>query len=242
MTANLHEISSKLQVEFGLWPCVGVEIEFYLESDDIADAPFLIKKEKGLRQYEIDLPPATDIELLCEQIDEAKNALQKWRPGINFHPKPFPDDYGSAMHFHINLLKSDGSNYFDNDENLYLAANSLCHFMLKDFAVFTPEESHYARYSAKFMAPCNVSYGGNNRSVAIRIPDMKPRRLEHRLCSPMTNQRDALYAILRSIYLGLVNPSSIRKYQKIHGNAFDEQYALQPLPRSLKEATDNGNT
>ncbi len=233
---NLQDISIKLWNDFALRPCVGVEIEFYLQNDDIINAPFIIKKEKGLHQYEIDLAPFTDMDLLCQEIDAAKIVLTKWRPDINFHPKPFADDHGSAMHFHINLLREDGSNYFDDDANLQLAASSLCHFMRETFAIFAPEESHYARFDGKFMAPSNISYGGNNRTVAIRVPDMKPRRLEHRLSSPMTNHRDAVYVILKSIYLGLANPADIKHYPKIYGNAFDEQYELEPLPKSLVEA------
>jgi glutamine synthetase len=234
---DLSKLCSSFEKDFGLKPCIGVEIEFYLENDDIADAPFVIKSEKGLHQYEIDLPPMTDMPLLIQEIENAKLALALWRTSINFHPKPFSNDYGSAMHFHVNLLRADGSNYFDDDNNnIQTAASSLCHFMRQTFLIFAPEESHYARYDGRFMAPSHIAYGGNNRSVAIRVPDAKPCRLEHRIASPLTNPRDGIFVILKSIYLGLANPSSIKHYPKIYGNAFDEQYQAELLPRSLEEA------
>lgn len=231
----LNDICNKLQQDFVLTPCIGTEIEFYLPNDNISDAPFLIKKEKGLHQYEIDLPPLNNASLAATAILNAKQKLTKWRPDINFHPKPFLNDYGSAMHFHINLL-SGSANYYDDTEKLEAGARSLCHYLKQTFLVFAPEESHYARFDGRMMAPTKVAYGGNNRSVAIRIPDARPYRLEHRISSPMTDPHLALFTILKSLYLGLKNPISIGNHAKIYGNAFDEQYDLELLPKNLEEA------
>jgi len=224
-----------LYEDFGLMPCVGTEIEFYLPDDNISNAPFVLKKEKGLHQYEIDLPPTTDMLEAVGMIISAKNSLEAWRGDINFEPKSFADDYGSAMHFHINLLKN-GDNYFDDEGAIELAAKSLCHYLLPTFLAFAPKKSHYARYDGKMMAPSRVAYGGNNRSLAIRIPDMVPRRLEHRVSSPMTDPYLAVFTIIQSLYLGLKNPDDLGAHRKIYGNAFDEQYALKPLPRDIESA------
>ena len=88
------------------------------------------------------------------------------------------------------------------------------------------------------MAPSHVCFGGNNRSVAIRVPEAYPRRLEHRVSSPITDSYLAICAILQALYLGIDKPSSISSHGKIYGNAFLEQYNLQPLPKNLKEAEE----
>lgn len=231
----LQDICCKLKQEFDLIPYIGTEIEFYLLNDNISGAPFVIKGEKGLHQYEIDLPPLSNATLAADAIIKAKIELQKWHPDINFAPKPFADDYGSAMHFHINLLRGD-TNYYDDQKKLEDGAQTLCHYLKQTFLVFAPSEDHYARFEGKMMAPTKVAYGGNNRSVAIRIPDAKPSRLEHRVASPMTDPHLAIFTILKSLYLGLKNPSNLRNYTKIYGNAFDDQYDLELLPANLKEA------
>jgi len=112
----------------------------------------------------------------------------------------------------------------------------LCHYMTPTFLVFAPDENHYARFDGELMAPSRVSYGGNNRSVAVRIPDSRPYRLEHRLSSPLTDPYLALFTIIKSLYLGIKNPDKIGSHTKIYGNAFDEQYGLEPLPRNVEEA------
>ncbi len=232
----LENLCQSLLKDFGLIPCVGVEIEFYSNKNDTSDAPFLLKKEKGNKQYEIDLPPLQDMLSCVRQIEEAKIKLKSWDPTIDFSSKPLPGDYGSAMHFHVNFLKSREENYFDDQSHLELAARSLCHYMLSCFMIFAPSEEDYKRFDPKFMAPSNVSFGGNNRSVAIRIPSLIPKRLEHRISSPLADAYLAIFAILKAIYLGLKNPSAISFHDKIYGNAFDEQYGLEPFPASLKEA------
>jgi glutamine synthetase len=228
----LKTVCARLKQEFGLLQCLGVEIEFYLSNEYSGSD---LKAEKGKYQYEIDLPPKTDMFGLIQDIEDAKKHLQIAHPDINFHPKPFIDDYGSAMHFHINFLGGDGSNYFDDDQNISHVANSLCHYLIPTFFIFAPTTSHYVRYEG-LMAPTHVCWGPNNRTVAIRIPNEHPRRLEHRISSPMTDCHLAIFAILQSIYLGLKYPLQIKHYAKIYGNAFDTQYHLTPLPKSAEEA------
>jgi glutamine synthetase len=176
-----------------------------------------------------------DVPHYPDQITQMKHLLTQNFPDINFSPKPFKDDYGSAMHFHVNFLTKDNSEFFEDDTKLNLAASGLCHYMLHTFLIFAPEENYYDRFSAN-MAPSHVSFGPNNRSVAVRIPDSRPRRLEHRISAPSTDPYIAIYAILNSIYNALKNPDEITNYTKIYGNAFDKQYDLKPLPMSLSEA------
>lgn len=148
---------------------------------------------------------------------------------INFSPKPFLNDYGNSMHFHVNFD-------IESTDYIALAAQGLCHYMLDTLLVFMPSSLDYLRINKDFMAPTHVSYGGNNRSVAVRTPNSLPKRLEHRLSSPETDPYIAIFTILKSILLSLKFPGSIKKIEKIYGNAFDPQYSLIPLPSSARES------
>lgn len=199
-----------------------------------------IKEEKGNNQFEVDLPPTTNLIKYARQIIKLKsnivNIAKQLGGDANFHAKPFINDYGNSMHFHVNFLSSSGYNSQNQEQILANAAKSLCHFMLDTFLIFIPNEEDYLRLDSAFMAPTHVSYGNNNRTVAIRIPDLLPKRLEHRLSSPSADPYLVMFTILKSILSGLQSPEKINEWPKIYGNAFDKQYGLIPFPRSRVEA------
>ncbi|WP_323737755.1 type I glutamate--ammonia ligase [Candidatus Trichorickettsia mobilis] len=249
----LEYIATQFIREYKLIPCIGVEIEFYL-SDQINIVEFenrlgiSVKKEKGKNQFEIDLAPTTELINYIQQINSIRvnisNIASQLNGHADFRSKPFINDYGNAMHFHISFINT--LNYHPHagmilklDDSFFThAARSLCHFMLDSLLIFLPEEEDYLRLNKRFMAPTHVSFGGNNRTVAIRIPDLLPRRLEHRLASSLVDPYIAIFTILKSIYRGLQDPQIIRNIPKIYGNAFDAQYNLTPLPISRKHAQE----
>jgi glutamine synthetase len=253
-TPNLHKIILKLKqdqsLEFllynyakeGLIPVIGYEIEFYLPQNNPKEFQEVLEvnlqREKGLHQYEINSAPFKDIKALLESFEKLRSKLANMQAELN--SKPFQDDYGSSLHLHFNILGPDGSNLFNNKEILELAADGICHFMNETILAILPQREDYLRFDAKFMAPTHVSYGNNNRTVALRIPDSKPTRLEHRLCSPLSDLYVAIFIILKSSYIGM--KSQCRHYKKIFGNAFDTQYNLEPLASDIDEAMLAFNT
>ena len=233
---SLKNVIKRFILDYNMTPCIGVEIEFYLSPNiNISDLESIvgiqIKKEKGNYQFEIDLPPSIDLINYVKKIDMLKynisKGAEKLGGNVNFHPKPFQNDYGNSIHFHIS---------FDKELDLIHQAQSICHYMLDSFLIFMPNEEDYLRIDKNYMTPTHVSFGGNNRTVAIRMPDSLPKRLEHRISSPSIDSYLAIYAILQSILMGLDNPDIINKIPKTFGNAFDTQYNLVPLPTSRKEA------
>ncbi|WP_417905389.1 hypothetical protein [Candidatus Tisiphia endosymbiont of Micropterix aruncella] len=116
LSDHLQKIINKFQTDYSLIPCIGVEIEFYL-SKNVNPLELqtllgiVVKKEKGNNQFEIDLPPSTNniIEYIGK-ISSTKSKIQiitkKLRGKVNFSAKPFPNDYGSSMHFHVNFIDS----------------------------------------------------------------------------------------------------------------------------------------
>lgn len=225
--------------KYKLVPCFGAELEFYLtpgiavgKLSEMLAMP--IKTEKGHNQFEIDFPPTKDLPSLASRINNVRTQIKviaaKLGGVADFRAKPFADDYGSSMHIHINFLNNTDPKLLEH------AAKSLCHYMLPGFLLFANEDNHYLRFSKGYMAPTHVCYGGNNRTVAVRIPDSRPLRLEHRVSSAAADPNLVFLAILKSLLLGLEQPNIIGNFTKIHGNAFDAQYNLTPLPADRQEA------
>ena len=124
------------------------------------------------------------------------------------------------MHIHFNFLEN-------NEAEKY--AKILCHYLPQTIDSFLQKKEDYERLDKKFMAPTHISNGGNNRTTLIRIPDLAPKRLEHRLASADAEPYKVIYAILYSIYSGLKNPEQITKLDKTFGNAYDPQYNLTKI-------------
>lgn len=225
----LEGIRNVLKNNFGLTPCIGAEIEFYL--GDEVSIPALekiighaIKVEKGKNQYEIDLRPSNDLVEYTKYIELVRDKVEQGAEELggkaDFSSKPYINDYGNSMHIHLNFLE-------DNDIEKF--ARILCYYLSDGISVFLPLEEDWNRLDEKFMAPTHICYGGNNRTVAIRIPDSMPRRLEHRVPAASADPAAVVYAILVSIATGLSSQVDTKTYAKIFGNASDKQYGLKRI-------------
>ncbi len=181
-----------------------------------------------------------------------------------FKAKPYENLPGSGLHIHIGVndkecnsalgRPGDFGNREDESELMKNIIGGLCETMLPNFAIFAPDEDSYKRFefpknkiadsSINPLAtynnvPMNVSWGGNNRTTAIRIPvstyDETQRHIEHRVAGADANPEHVINAILEGIYYGLKHKPT--PPPKIYGNAFDEQYNfLKPFPRTLSDA------
>lgn len=208
---------------------------------------------------------ADNISVLKQKIIESLNQINSLK-GIYykaiFDAKPYDDLPGSGLHIHIGVHDKNGNPVLeragergkkDNESEIMLnIIGGLCSTMLVNFIKFAPTEKSYKRFTAKRNsadennplqaynnAPVNVSWGGNNRTTAIRIPsssyDESQRHIEHRVAGADANPKDVINAILEGIYIGLKEKST--PPTKIHGNAFDKQYDyLKPFPKNLAEA------
>ncbi len=216
-----------------LTPIIGAEIEFYLsENIDVralaSKIGHDIKLEKGENQYEIDLLPSSDLVTLAKDIESVRKNIALFATQMggsaDFSSKPFANDYGSSLHIHLNFLE---------DNNIEKYAQILCYYLPQYIQYFLPKSDDYKRLDSKFMAPTHISWGGNNRSVLIRIPDSLPKRLEHRLAAANADPAGVIFALLDSIKHGILSYNNIPHIAKTHGNAFDEQYRLMPIIKIL---------
>jgi glutamine synthetase len=256
-------ICRRLLEEFGLAPVVATEIEFYLHGasatsgcDEVieiirseCDRHGIVlasaERERGPDQYEVALYHSRDCARVAADTSRFKTLLHEiFLPrGItsDFSAKPLMDAPGSGLHVHVHLEDASGNNIFFRKEDIFSpsllhAIGGLLALMNPSMPVFAPYHASYARFAAHSNAPVTVSWGTNNRTVAVRLPT-KPldnKHIEHRVAGSDANPQDVLAAILAGIHYGLANACD--PGAPTYGDAALPQYMLAPLVRSLEEA------
>jgi glutamine synthetase len=128
-----------------------------------------------------------------------KSIAEKHGLRATFMPKPFASLTGNGCHCHASLWNKGGSRNLFADAKGALGNSALAYQFLGGVlhsapalcAVFNPTVNSYKRINAPATlsgaswAPNTVTYGGNNRTHMVRIPD--PGRFEFRLMDGATN-------------------------------------------------------
>ena len=158
----------------------------------------------------------------------------------SFMPKPFGDKAGSGLHAHCSLLDGNKKNLFDNgnpdgSDILKNAVAGLIKTMPELTLVMAPHLNSYRRLTMESHAPNAISWGYENRTVAIRIPggETKSRRIEHRVAGSDVNPYLSIASSLACGYLGMreeLEPSAPED-----GNAYNLPFKL---PRNLSAAME----
>lgn len=208
MTPSLKDVEHALKRDFNATCVVAFEIEFYLSGGEPGTAPYTLQKEKGENQWEVALPVRKSAREALEDLAEFKRwALTQ---GANFAAKPLADQPGSGLHVHIHLEDVAGNSlYYKKDEvisdALKWSIGGLLANMKADMDVFAPAPASRARFVPGGTAPTTVSWGANNRTCAIRLPDVgaPKRHIEHRVAGADAEAEAVLACILRGIYRGL---------------------------------------
>lgn len=241
---NLKEVLENFISSTSFLPVFGAEIEFYSASPLPKDfAISQIEEEKGENQYEIQFAKTQNPIKLADDITSMKEALKKAAGACDnkvfFESIPFTDRPSSGMHIHISLLNKNRHNVFtkngEDESNIMLyAIGGLLDKMRSSLPVFAPKKEDMERFRPVKCGenPTTISWGGNNRTVALRLPsttsDPENRRIEHRVPAADANPYKVIACILEGIEYGITNkikPSS----GKMYGNASDEQYGLSRL-------------
>ena len=116
-----------------------------------------------------------------------------------FMPKPFANLTGNGCHVHISLWNGDRSTNLFADESDEMGLSSACYHFLGGLmhhgqglcAITNPTVNSYKRINAPrtlsgaTWSPSSISYGGNNRTHMVRIPDRG--RIEFRLADGAAN-------------------------------------------------------
>lgn len=236
----------KFYDEYGFKAIIGCELEFYVSDEKIINIiketselnSFELTSEKGEKQFELRFWHSDKVVDLLDHIEEIKRIIistaNKNKAQVYFHAKPFSDQPGSAFHVHLNFLDKDGKNVFckaKEQESPYLlySVGGLLATMEESMKFFAPTPDSFKRFITSMETPTTISWGGNNRTTAIRIPPsyFSARRIEHRVSGADANIYEVVDAILQGVAYGL--QSKILPPQKTYGNAFDEQYSLKKL-------------
>ncbi len=270
----ITELEYKLLLEYKLIPFIGLETEFYLldinknfnipnnkieKINSLATQhEIILTQEKGINQYEFNLQHTNDLILLNNNLIEVKSRLayitKELELCIDYSPKPFSDDYGSGMHLHLSIhdyiTKENLLGLADINNNkilMHIIAGILTVLKSSLYWIIGEEIDEYNRLCPNFMAPISLSWGGNNRTTAIRIPDSDPkyRRIELRLPSAKTELNKVILIMLLGIIHGLHNRLS--PPLRIYGNAWDEPYVSNNLYNfgllnaDIKQSKNNSN-
>ncbi len=250
--------SEHLISEYGLQPVVAAELEFYL-SEDVADnfwnefserctrasvKTFKTEKERGNGQYEVALYPA-DAVACVEQINKVKDIIaglaRDHQLQANFSAKPYADQPGSGLHIHLHLSDASGANvFFKNDarisDPLKHSIGGLLAWLPISMPVFAPNEDSYKRFVSDDNTPLTISWGANNRTVAVRLPDADHdnKRIEHRVPCADADPDKAIAIILMAMCDGIKN--QIDPGEQMYGDANLPMYDKRHFPQSLAEA------
>ncbi len=212
-----------------------------------------IHHEGGQGQYEIEPMPyddplkAADDFLYIKEL--VKKAARENGTIATFMPKPVIGEAGNGMHVHISVLK-DGKFLFSpgklNKDAKGFVGGLLQHARALS-AICCPTVNSYKRLVPGYEAPVYIAWGGENRSVLVRIPaygnqEEEKGRVEFRAGDASGN----IYLMLNSLIVAGMD--GIKKSMEPGDELTEDLYkfsldeildmGLETLPVSLKEALD----
>lgn len=178
--------------------------------------------ENGPGQYEINLNHVPDPLLAADHAVLMKRAVKgvarRYGLEATFMAKPYGDCLGSGLHVHFSILDGAGTNIFvgadaSGSPALRYAIGGLLASMPDSMAIFASNANSYRRFQPGSSAPTTVSWGYDNRSSAVRVPDsdIPATRIEQRVSGADAHPHLVIAAILAGAYHGLVeqiNPGS----------------------------------
>jgi glutamine synthetase len=233
---SLHDIRSEM-----LQMLKAVGIKAYHHHHEVGQA----QVEIGVRHDT--LVNAADIIQIYKYI--VKGVAQKHGLTATFMPKPLFADNGSGMHIHMSIWKN-GQNLFLqsgaygnlSDFGKHVIGGVLTH--AESLAAFTNASANsYKRLTPGYEAPTILTYGANNRSASIRIPnalDEHDTRIEIRFPDSSGNPYLGLTSLL------LASLDGINKKLIPTGPHHEDLFELDPdeveerefkeMPDTLKES------
>ena len=196
--------------------------------------------ENGPGQYEINLNHVQDALLSADHAVLMKRVIKgvAKRDGMaaTFMAKPYADKSGSGMHVHFSILDKNGKNIFAGKNAkgslaLHYAIGGLLATMADSMAILAPNANSYRRLQTGSAAPTKITWGYDNRSTALRVPesDIASTRIEHRVAGADVNPYLALSVILSGALEGIKKKT--RPPTPIKGSAYYAKAATLPATR-----------
>ena len=193
--------------------------------------------EAGPGQFEIVLLHSNSLIGVAENIIFLKYIIRslalKHGYDVSFMSKPFGNLPGSGIHVHYSILDDRNKNIFDNgtlegSSSLMFAIGGLMETMSELTLIMAPHLNSYRRIVSETHAPNIISWGYENRTVALRVPggENKSRRIEHRVAGSDVNP----YLLIASIILGVQKglKEKIKPSSPEDGNAYNSEKQILP--------------
>lgn len=147
--------------------------------------------EAACSQYEVNFAPGEPL-VLADAVFRFKRLARQIAVQMGFLAtfiaKPFLDQPGNGMHWHVSLLDTDGRNAFsaaDGSATPQLAQfiGGLQRHAPALLALLAPFEHSFERMNRSDASPASAAWGHDDRGVAFRIPHASAanRRVENRL-------------------------------------------------------------
>ncbi len=212
-----------------------------------------IHHEVAPGQYEIEPLPyddplkAADEFIFIREIVKEKAAENGFF--ATFMPKPLAGEAGNGFHVHMSLYE-EGEYMFSPEELNEKAAGflgGLLNHAKALSAVVSPTINSYKRLVPGYEAPVYISWGGENRSVLVRIPaygteEQKKGRIEYRAGDASANIYFMLNSLIRAGMDGMKNSADPGEEVKEDLFTVSEEkikdMGIEFLPASLAEALD----
>lgn len=205
----------------------------YCDAQDIPVTGALSEFAPG--QYEVNLAHKDDILQACDDAVMFKRcvkaAAQATGRRATFMAKPFDQHSGNGMHVHVSLVDRDGRNQFgdvdDGDARIKHCIWGLQQTMAEAVLLMAPNANSYRRLQPLSYAPTNLSWGINNRTVALRIPagSAASKRIEHRTAGADANPYLVAAGILAGILHGIQGQGD--PGEPVQGNAYERKRSRQ---------------
>ncbi len=239
------------EFEFYILNEKGVPIEQTQFFDEISEIMKLnefnghVLKEIELGQIEIASDPTFDIENLFMTWNNTLNDLKSFFRGknleLNHQSKPFIDKSGNGMHINISLhdiitnenlfgkeifeSKFEYNNITKSPLMNYSIAGILDHIR-NNIKLYIQNDSMLDRIkNFDRNTPTNISWGKNNRTTLIRIPesDLKSKRIEVRISSSEDDLEKLVCLLLDNIIYGIYREFPLQDCT--YGLAFNNCYS-----------------
>lgn len=211
------------------------EIQEACKDQDIPAETFVSEYAAG--QFEINLYHTDDALEACDQaimLERCIKAVARKHGTIaSFMAKPFAEQSGCGLHIHCSLLDKDGNNIFLGphdpvvdrpiSDKLRSAIGGLLETMTEGMAIFAPNANSYRRLRPGTYAPVRGLWGGDNRTVPLRIPggSDKAIRVEHRVSGADANPYLVMAAVLAGIHHGITN--NVVPQNPISGDGYESE-------------------
>ncbi|MEC7815711.1 MAG: glutamine synthetase family protein [Pseudomonadota bacterium] len=203
--------------------------------------------EMGPGQFEINLNHVEDPLLAGDQAILFKRLVRgvsrRHGYGATFMAKPYAEYSGNGFHVHFSLLDGSGANVFDDgtDEGSKLMRRAVAGMMktLPDtMLTLAPNLNSYRRFMPGAHAPTRATWGYENRTVALRIPESPcvARRIEHRVAGADANPYLVLASVLAGALHGIEN--GLEPVPPIEGDAYADCDDARALPNTWEDATN----